>query len=79
MAVDSAGNVYIGDANNNVVRMIDTSGTISTYAGGGSNGTATFTGSPTAAILSTPYGLTYSAAGDLYIADAGHNIIRTIH
>ena len=41
VAVDAAGNIYIADENNNVIRMVNTAGTISTIAG---NGTAGFAG-----------------------------------
>ncbi len=41
VAVDGAGNLYIVDRNNNRIRKVDTSGTISTFAG---NGTSEFFG-----------------------------------
>jgi hypothetical protein len=41
MAFDAAGNMYIADDGNNCVRMINTAGIISTFAG---NGTAGYTG-----------------------------------
>jgi len=39
VAVDSAGNIYIGDAVNHRVRKVNTSGIITTFAGTGSPGT----------------------------------------
>jgi hypothetical protein len=38
--VDSAGNLFIADIGNNRVRKVNAAGTISTYAGDGSPGTA---------------------------------------
>src|ERR1035438_10633448 len=35
VAVDGAGNMYIVDRNNNRIRKVDTSGSISTFAGNG--------------------------------------------
>ena len=79
LAFDSSGNLYIADTGNNVIRKI-TGTTISTYAGtqglgpgyGGDNGQANV------AILSSPTGLAFDAAGNLYIADNGNNSIRKV-
>jgi len=38
VAYDSAGNLYISDFFNNVIRKLDTGGTITTYAGNGKAG-----------------------------------------
>jgi uncharacterized protein (TIGR03437 family) len=77
IAVDSAGNVYISDTKNFVIRKISTSGIISTYAGneglgagyGGDNGSPTSAG----AQFDTPLGLAFDPSGNLYIADASTN------
>ena len=67
VAFDSAGNYYIADNGNSLIRKVDTSGIITTYVGasGGSLGTA--------GKLSAPNGLWVDASGALYIADSGHN------
>ncbi len=78
-AVDSAGNLYIADTANNVIRRVDTAGTITTVAG---NGTAAFSGdngAATAATLNTPSGLTFDSTGNLYIADSGNNRVRRVN
>jgi uncharacterized protein (TIGR03437 family) len=66
VAFDSAGNMYIADNGNNLVRKVDTNGIITTYIGGtgGTNGTA--------GRLSAPNGIWFDAAGALYIADSGN-------
>jgi hypothetical protein len=65
VAVDSAGNLYIGDTNNNVIRKVDTAQTITTLVG-------------TSAGLSAPQGVTVDAAGNLYIADVNNLVIRKV-
>jgi len=63
LAVDAAGNVYIADTNNNVIRKVDTSNTITTIAG--TQGTC-----GTTATFCSPSGVAADAAGNLFIADS---------
>ena len=69
------------DASNHV-RMVDTHGTISTIAGLGgfapANAPLGDGGPASLATLSTPTGLAYDAAGDLFIADTGNNRVREV-
>jgi sugar lactone lactonase YvrE len=77
--IDSAGNIYIADFNNNRVRKIDVFGTITTFAGTGVGG---FNGDNLAAVsaeLNGPAGLTTDAAGNLYIADVNNNRVRKVN
>ena len=78
VAVDSTGNIYIDDFNNQRIRKVNTSGIISTFAG---NGTAGFSGDggPAAnAEFNSPQGIACSAQGVLYIADQANNVIRRV-
>jgi sugar lactone lactonase YvrE len=76
LAVDTAGNVFVGDTFNNVVRKITPAGVVSTFAGSGSYGHGDGTG--TAASFIYPLGLVFDAAGNLFVTDAGNNLIRKI-
>jgi trimeric autotransporter adhesin len=72
VAVDSAGNVYIEDANNGRIRMVS-NGVITTVAGGGLNGD----GPALSALLKLDLGpgLAVDSAGNIYFADDS-NFIR---
>lgn len=78
VAVDAAGNVLIGDTTNNKVRRVNTSGTISTFAGTGTAGSAGDGGAATAAQLSGPRGLAVDASGVVYIADYSNFRLRRV-
>lgn len=72
-------NIYIGDANNNVVRKIDTNGIITTIAGTGVIGYSGDGALATLATLNKPQGLTIDTAGTVYVSDGGNNVIRKIN
>lgn len=70
IATDGAGNVYIADYMNKIVRKITPGGTISTFAGTpGVSGTSGNGGPATAARLSSAIGVTCDATGNVYIGD----------
>lgn len=82
-AVDAAGNVYVADAVNNVIRKIDPNGVVTTFAGANPVGGApapagNADGTGTAASFSAPQGLAIDGAGNLYVADTGNHAIRMI-
>jgi len=81
LALDGAGNLYIADSNNDAVRMVSAAtGVITTVAGiGGQQGRTGDGGAATAAMLNTPNGVAFDAAGDLYIADTGNSIVRKVN
>lgn len=78
IAVDASGNVFFADCNNERIRKIDGSGTISTIAGTGSSGFAGDGGPAVNAKFKDPYGICIDASGNMYIADANNDRIRKI-
>lgn len=78
LVLDASGNLYIADANNNVIRKVNTSGTISTIAGNGSAGYNGDGNLATSAELN-PFGVFVDASGNVYIADHFNNCIRKVN
>jgi uncharacterized protein (TIGR03437 family) len=81
VAVDSAGNVFIADSQNNRVRMVSAAGAISTFAGNGAIGSPGFwgdSGLATDANIHLPTGVAVDSSGIVYIAVAGDNTIRRV-
>ncbi len=79
IAVDAAGDLFIADSSNNRIRRVDAaSGIISTVAGTGVIGATGDGGPAVAASLSSPSSVALDAAGNLYFADSGNNLIRRI-
>jgi uncharacterized protein (TIGR03437 family) len=78
VAIDGAGNLYIADTQNSVVRKVDSNGVITTFAGTGVAGSNGDGGQAAAAQLSKPQGLAVDAAGNLYIADTQNNRVRVV-
>jgi uncharacterized protein (TIGR03437 family) len=74
VAVDAGGNLYISDTKK--VRKVNPSGTISTFAGGGSGGDGV---AATSSGLSVPAGLAVDSQGNLYIADTSGLRVRKVN
>lgn len=77
LAVDTAGNVYVADTNNCVIRKITPAGAVTTFAGtAGVIGSADGVGP--AAQFNAPYGITIDAQNNLYVTDSWNHSIRMI-
>lgn len=82
--VDLDNNLFIAELNSNCIRKVDSSGTITTFAGGGIAGFSNtgFSGDGGLAInaeLNEPVQVTKDHEGNLYIADVGNNRICKVN
>ena len=79
VAFDAAGNLYIADSNNKVIRRVDAkTQIITTVAGTGDNGYDGDGGSAVSTRLSYPTDVVVDGAGNLFIADTYNNLVREV-
>ena len=81
LASDSAGNVYIYDTGNNVIRKVDANGIISTFAGTPGAGGSSGDGGPAThahLFLQAFGGLAVDSTGDVYISDTKNSVVRKV-
>jgi sugar lactone lactonase YvrE len=78
IALDSHGNLYIADTQNQRIRLVTPDGIISTYAGTGERGYAGDGGPALSAKLNSPDGIAINAEGVLYLTDSQNNTVRKI-
>ncbi len=78
ICTDTAGNIYVADNGNHVIRRINSAGIISTYCGNGTPGYTGDGGAAIAAQLNYPMGVVADSAGNLYIGDESNNVVRHI-
>jgi hypothetical protein len=77
VAYDGAGDLFIADTGDNVVREVDhATGLISTFAGGGAS-TADGVAATTAKLIS-PTDLALDAANDLFIVESSSGLVRKV-
>jgi DNA-binding beta-propeller fold protein YncE len=76
LAVDSGGNVYVGDIGNQAVRLITSGGATSTLAGGAAFGYQDGTGA--SAIFSNPCGVAVDGSGTVYVVDRENHTVRQV-
>ena len=79
VAVDSAGNIFIADSENMVIReVVAATGIIQTVAGNGKSGYSGDGGKATQAELYYPFGVSVDGSGNIFIADDNNNVIREV-
>ncbi len=83
---DMNGNIYIADPGKNVVRVVNSSGTISDFAGGSLAATCVATGSGIGdgcaainATLNQPSAVAVDGFGNVYISDTGNARVRVVN
>jgi len=76
IAIDAAGNIYVADYGNSLIRKITAAGVVTTLAGSGTEGMVNGTG--TAASFFQPTGVAVDGSGNVYVADKENNVIRKI-
>lgn len=76
LAMDQAGNIYVADTGNNLVREVSPMGVVTTLAGSGATGSGDGIG--TAASFNGPLGVAVDYAGNVYVTDSLNNTIRKI-
>jgi class 3 adenylate cyclase len=76
VAIDSSGDVFIADSQNNRVQEVTASGTMTTFAGTGQSGYSGDGGPASKATLNDPTGVAIGFGGAIFIADSGNNVIR---
>lgn len=76
LALDSKGQLYV--ATSSTIRIVSSSGVITTIVGTGLPGYSGDGGPALSASLSSPSGLAFDPSGNLYIADSGNNCVRMV-
>ena len=78
LATDAAGNVYLADQNNNVIRKVNSNGVITTFAGTTVAGFTGDGGPATQATLNGPTGVCVAPSGDVYVNDLSNRRVRKV-
>ncbi len=79
ITVDSSGNFYVADTDNDAIRRVTPGGTISTIAGRGVNASCSYSGAANTADFTQPKRLTYDAGTNrIFVPDSSHNCVRVI-
>jgi hypothetical protein len=75
---DAAGDLFVADSLNHVIREVNSGSIVSTIAGNGKQNISGDGGVATQAELYLPWGVAADTGGNLFIADSGNNVIREV-
>ncbi|HTM50992.1 MAG TPA: hypothetical protein VL285_19985 [Bryobacteraceae bacterium] len=78
LASDASGNIYIADSENHVIRVLSSSGVITTVAGNGQKGSSGDGGPAVRALLNSPFGVLPDGSGGFWIADTLNHRVRRV-
>ena len=78
VALDGTGNIYIADTENHLVRRVDATGTITTFAGTGDAGYAGDGGPATDAQLHEPSAVAIDPEGNVFITEVRNRTVRKV-
>ena len=78
VAVDSQGDLFIGDTSNGVIREVNAAGVISTYAGNHTGGSTPENVPATSAEFDFPVGVAVDSHGNLFIADDDNRLVERV-
>ncbi|TNE46017.1 MAG: hypothetical protein EP343_24940 [Deltaproteobacteria bacterium] len=78
IVVDSKGNLFVADANNNVIRRIDTQGNVTTFAGSPTGQPGNQDGTRTEALFKQPISLALDRADNIVVVDKDNGQLRKI-
>jgi hypothetical protein len=78
VSIDQTGRVFIADTTNNVIKMVNTDGIITTIAGTGVAGYSGDGGQSVSAQLRNPFGIYVDETGRVFLADTDDSIVRMV-
>ena len=75
VAVDTLGTIYVADQYSNRIRVVSSTGAVTTLAG---SGVGSADGVGTTALFNNPLGVAVDTLGNVYVADTANNRIRVV-
>jgi sugar lactone lactonase YvrE len=79
IALDTAGNIFVADVNNNTIRKITSAGVVTTLAGtAGIGGRGSTDGTGSAARFNAPAFVSLDTSGNIFVTDSSNNTIRKV-